>query len=56
MICLYVQVGVPTVVGQKRLKIFLAENVKASIQTEPIVKDYLYFNLKELAEIPISTT
>ena len=56
MICLYIQVGIPTIIGQKRLKIFVSENFKPSIQNDVIVKDYLYFNLIELAEIPISTT
>ena len=56
MICLCLQVGIPTIIGQKRLKVFVSDNYKPSIQNDVIVKDYLYFNLLELAEIPISTT
>lgn len=56
MMCVYVAIGIPTVLGQKRLKFFLAQDIKPSLLLDSVVIDYLYYSITPLQELPIKTS
>lgn len=57
MICLYIKKGVPSHENEKRLKFILAEFMtdKDRESLGPIASDSLYYNIRELIEIPVNT-
>lgn len=61
LICLYLEIGVPSVLGQKRINFYLAKNAQAFFQeTNPedglvSVPDNCFFSFEELAQLPCKT-
>ena len=64
MICLYLEKGIPSQVGQKRLKFFFADYAGTSnlggqtqqTDTTPVaLPDHCFFTFTELMEIPVKT-
>ena len=57
MMWIYIKKGIPSLENEKRLKFVLAENISEGdhASLDPVNADSIYYNIRELIEIPVNT-
>ena len=61
MVCLYLEKGLPSQLGQKRLKFWLVNTPEAEMKLEEneepkIIPDNVFYQFTELMELPVKTS